>query len=157
MTAPVRIFGIGSPFGDDRVGWLAAEALQGRFDPAEVDVSIHDRPGLRLVTLMQGAALVVLVDAVKSGAAPGSLHRLGGEGIIKAVARYTSTHGFGLVEAMQLAQRLGELPQKIVLWGVEIGSLAGADDLSPAVREALPGLIEGVAGEVSPAADARRL
>jgi len=149
MNAPVRIFGIGSPFGDDRVGWLAAEGLQGRFDPAKVDVSAHDRPGLRLVALMQGAAQVVLVDAVKSGAVPGSLHRLEGDGIVKTVARYTSTHGFGLAEALQLAQRLGELPEKIVLWGIEVGSLAGADDLSPAVREALPGLIDGVAGEVS--------
>ena len=157
MNVPVRIFGIGSPFGDDRVGWLAVEELRGRFDSAEVDISAHDRPGLRLVTLMQGAAQVVLVDAVKSGAAPGSLHRLEGEAILKAVARYTSTHGFGLAEALQLAQRLGELPEKIVLWGVEAGSLAAGDDLSPAVREALPRLIDGVVGEVSQAVAVRAL
>jgi hydrogenase maturation protease len=147
MTAPIRIFGIGSPFGDDRIGWLAAEALQGRFDPAQVSVSSHDRPGAGLINLMRGARLAVLVDAVQCGAPAGSLHRLEGKAIRQAVARYTSTHGFGIAEALELAERLHDAPDKVVLWGVE-GATSVSIEMSLALQNALPGLLAAVMGEI---------
>lgn len=149
MTAPIRILGIGSPFGDDRIGWEAAQRLAGKFDPARVSVSAHDRPGVQLIALMRGAATVVLLDAVKSGAAPGTLHRLEGEAVQDAAAQHASSHGFGISEALQLAQQLGELPPRVILLGMEVGVAERADELSHAVRMALPVLLAVVADEVN--------
>ena len=148
MNKPIRIFGIGSPFGDDRAGWEVAQALAHSFDPSLVSVTMHDRPGAKLVAMMHGAQCVVLVDAVKSGAVPGTLHRLEGQAIQRAVAGYTSTHGFGLAEALQLAEKLGDIPPHIVLWGIEIETAAIREEVGSIVRDALPGLIKAVEDEV---------
>lgn len=146
MNAPIRILGIGSPFGDDRIGWLAAEMLQGMFDPLKVSVTVHDRPGAKLVALMRGAEKVILLDAVRSGAAPGFLHRLESEAVQSAVAGHTSTHGFGLAEALKLAAKLGDIPPFVVLWGIEADAGAAAE--TSAALRALPDLVNAVAGEV---------
>ncbi len=148
MPPPIRMLGIGSAAGDDRAGLLVAQALEDTFDPGEISVSTHDHPGARLVSLMRGAQLVVLVDAVRSGAVPGTLHRLEGQAVWAAVARYTCTHGFGLAEALRLAEKLGQIPRRLVLWGIETGTAAGGE-VSSAVREALPELIKAVANEVN--------
>lgn len=156
MNAPIRVLGIGSPWGDDEMGIKVANALEDAFDPGKVTVSAADRPGARLVDLMRGAQFVVLIDAVKRGAAPGTLHRLEGKAILAAVGRYTSTHGFGLAEALQLAERLGTIPKRIVLWGVEMGSSAVGEGISAAVRDALPNLVRAVAEEVNGALEVLR-
>ena len=117
---------------------------------SQVNVSSHDRPGARLVNLMRGAQLAVLVDAVRSGNPLGILHRLEGEEIHPAVSRYTSTHGFGLAEALILARRLDTAPQRIVLLGME-GSNVGMGEMSVAMRDGIPKLVNAVMEEVGQA------
>lgn len=148
MSAAVRVLCVGSPFGDDAIGLRAAPLLEREFDPRKVGVSCHDRPGVRLLESLEGARKVVLVDGVKSGAAPGSLHRLEGEAIYRQLARHTSTHGFGLAEAIALAVRLGYAPDDLVLHGVEIDSTEADAGMSAAVEAALPRLVAAVRAEV---------
>ncbi len=140
----VRVLGIGSLAETDNVGFLVAHALQGSFDPALVEIAALDRPGPRLIEHMRGAATVILVDAVRSGAAAGMLHRLEGRALNGALVHRTSTHGFGLEEALQLAERLGELPPHLLLMGIEVG-------VAPPDPERLTALVEAVRGEVQAA------
>jgi hydrogenase maturation protease len=148
VTVAIRLLGIGSPWGDDRVGMLAVRALADIFHPAQVAVSVHDRPGAALIPLVRGAQTAVLVDAVRSGARPGTLHRMEGQAVFAAGRNLSSTHGFGLADALALADELGEGPSRLVLWGVEIETADFTEKLSPAVRAALPGLVEAVSDEV---------
>ncbi len=124
---PVRILCIGSPAEPDNLGFLAAHALMGRFDPEKIEVLALDRPGPRLIEHMRGAHTVILVDAVKSGGTPGTLHRLEGRALDGLVAHHTSSHGFGLAETLALADRMGELPPHLKFVGLE----AGAKPFSP--------------------------
>jgi hydrogenase maturation protease len=148
MTAVIRLLGIGSPWGDDRVGMLAVQAMADIFHPAQVAVSVHDRPGATLISLLRGTRTAVLVDAVRSGARPGTLHRMEGEAVFAAGRNLSSTHGFGLADALALAEELGDGPSRLVLWGVEIEAADFTEKLSPAVRAALPGLVGAVSDEV---------
>jgi hydrogenase maturation protease len=149
MSVPVQIVCVGSPLGDDCVGMRLAPLLEGLFDPSEVRVSCHDRPGVRLLECMEGAPKVVLVDGVISGAPPGTLHRVEGEAIFAQLARHTSTHAFGLAEAVALAVPLGFAPQALVLHGVEIETVRADAGLSAAVEAALPRLAAVVRAEVA--------
>ena len=143
-SPPVRVLGIGSPAESDNLGFLVAHALQGGFDPALVEIAALDRPGPRLIEHMRGASTVILVDAVKSGAAAGTLHRLEGRDLNRAMVHRTSTHGFGLEETLQLAERLGELPPHLLLMGIEVAA-------APPSREYIEALVEAVRGEVGQA------
>jgi len=119
MTA-IRVIGIGSPFGSDRIGWDALDRLTSGLDTSEVSFISLDRPGASLLEYMQDVKTVVLVDAVKAGLEPGSLVRLK-EDQIECSNSVNSTHGFGVAEAIALGRELGNLPEKLVLFGLETG------------------------------------
>jgi hydrogenase maturation protease len=151
MNNRVHIIGIGSPFGDDRFGWAAAEALRQvaavNAAPAGlIEISILDRPGPLLLTHWQNTDCVILLDAVCSGAAPGTRHRLDAHDITGTGVQ-CSSHGFGIVSAIGLARALGNMPTRLLLCGIEVDSVWTGHSLSPAVADSLPSFVEDIAQE----------
>jgi hydrogenase maturation protease len=153
--SPVRILGVGSPCGDDRIGWQAIDALESAditrdYPPDWVSLVRLDRPGARLLEAMAGAEAVILIDAMRSGEPPGTLRRLGMDQL-EALASPLSSHGLGVAGALRLARSLGQLPARLVIIGVEIGGLwGGPEPLNDMqiLEGALAGLITLVAQEL---------
>ena len=115
-----RIIGIGSPFGADQLGWRAVDLLQAT-PPANTEMLKLDRPGSLLIRYFSEVADLVLIDAVQAGREPpGTPIRLELRELAAAGCR-TSTHGFGVVEALQMARQLGLMPDKLLLIGIETG------------------------------------
>lgn len=151
----IHIIGVGSPHGDDRLGWFAAEALLGSsvlrgFGHQAVAVSLSDRPGLMLLELARDSSKLILLDAVCAGVRPGTLHRLDAQALT-AGSGLLSSHGFGIAAALELGRLTGSLPPKVVIFGLEIADTreSAGEGLSRAVREALPKLIDEVECEVA--------
>ncbi|MFP4154210.1 MAG: hydrogenase maturation protease [Halothiobacillaceae bacterium] len=122
--APVawRVIGVGSPFGDDRLGWDVVRCLADRFGArAELEFLVLDRPGPGLLEKLAGAARVVVVDAMRSGAAPYTLVEID-PGRAGALESFTSSHGVGLAETLALGRALGQLPKGLRLFGIEMGA-----------------------------------
>lgn len=120
----IKVLGIGSPFGDDQIAWRIVKLLQQSeglkpYDPHILQIEPHDRPGVRLLHLMEGAAIVFLIDAMVSGHPPGTLHRFENEAI-EILPDRVSTHDLGLAHTLQLGRSLNQLPAHIVLYGIEI-------------------------------------
>lgn len=156
--SPVRILGIGSPFGDDRVGWEVIARLRtggylARFPAGAIAAECCDRPGAGLVAHLAGADRAILVDAMRSGAAPGTIRRLA-DTDIDATAGLLSSHGFGLAEALALARALGAAPRRLIVFGVELSRARPGDEMSPAVRAAIPEVLAYIARELVPSAHA---
>jgi hydrogenase maturation protease len=152
MNSRVKIIGIGSPFGDDRFGWEAAEALRhsaamNAVAPGRIEILALDRPGAMLPAHWQEADIVILLDAIRSGAAPGTrhcleTHDLPGTGIL------CSSHGFGIAPAIELARVLGNMPSRLLVRGVEADPSWTGFSLSPAVTDALPDFVAETVQEV---------
>jgi hydrogenase maturation protease len=139
------VAGFGSPDRhDDGVGPVVAAR-------AAVECSLASDVGplgdpLDLLGLWNGAALTVVVDAVSSGAAPGTVRVFeltlddrgaddaGSEGGVGV----TSTHGLGLAAVWRLARAVGQAPQRVVVVGVEGERFDFGPGLSPAVQAAIP-------------------
>lgn len=150
MSSPlptVQVIGVGSPGGDDWLGWELAERLRASAALAEwqgrITVSLHDRPGAALLQAWRGDGLVILIDAVRSGAAPGTLHRFDAAQLM-AQPRQLATQGYGVAEAVQLAAALDALPGALQFFGVEIDPGNSELRLSDAVHEALPAVVEEI-------------
>ena len=147
MDAKLKIIGVGSPFGDDRVGWATAEKLKSSSiclsEKDKIDISILDRPGAALITHWQDADAVILIDAVQSGAAPGTLHILSADDI-DTNTQLTSSHGFGIASTVALARSLDELPEYFYLCGIEIDPTNLGEDLGICVREAINPLVDRI-------------
>ncbi len=144
----MRIIGIGSPFGADRLGWLVIDALQAAALPPGIEL-VHCRQPIELPGLLTGCRRAILVDALIGGHPPGSLHRLGYSELATA-GLGISSHGFGVGEAVQLAATLGNLPAELVVLGMEVGSPERV--LEP---EWISGLVDAVRSEIRRCADAR--
>jgi len=150
MHDHLHIIGVGSPFGDDRLGWVAVEMLQGSAALAalaggSISFSILDRPGTLLLAHWHDADNVLVVDAVRSGAPPGTRHRLE-PGEVSALGS-VSSHGFGLASALELARALNDLPPHLVIHGIEIDPFGAGFSLSEPVRRSLPWLIQEIERE----------
>ena len=115
----IRIIGIGSPFGDDATGLLAAQILA-KAPPPNCEVIMADRPGVTLVELMEGAEAVILIDAVRSGAAPGTIHELSFDDLGQRGAHLVSSHDLDIATAVQLARQLGRAPDRALAIGLEV-------------------------------------
>ncbi len=101
--------------------------------------------GTALVALWEGARTVILIDAVQSGAAPGSIHRLDARSQpFPAGFRGCSTHAFGVAEAIELARALDRLPPRLVVYGIEGRSFAAGAAPSGAVEAAAWAVVERV-------------
>jgi hydrogenase maturation protease len=147
MAARIKIIGIGSPFGDDRLGWVAAEQLQNspvlRFAEKQITIIVLDRPGPALISHWRDTDAVIIIDAVRSGAEPGTVHSITADSIASATG-ITSTHGFGIAAALELANTLGELPDKLSLCGIEMDPMSNGDEPGKKVRAALPLLVQEI-------------
>ncbi len=123
-----RIVGVGSPFGDDQLGWRVAELLKKEtrlqwYLGDAIDIQMNDRPGLALVDAMKNVKNFYVIDALQTGQNPvGQLYRMNGESL-DADSGFLSTHGFGIAQALALAKALNQLPSKIVIYGIEIGEI----------------------------------
>jgi hydrogenase maturation protease len=146
MTAGGRgplVIGLGSPDrGDDTVGAAVARVVASRHPGLEV--LEHEDP-LGLLDLWTGHDPVVLVDAVRSGAAPGTVHWIetgsGGPPVSRrrwAFGGHGSTHAIGLAEMVELARALGRLPERMLVVGVEAAGFEHGASLSPEVVAAVP-------------------
>ncbi len=152
----LRVIGIGNTDrGDDGVGLVAAERLRALL-PGSVRVHQHARDGASLISLWEPQDDVVLIDAVMSGAAPGTVHER--DLIVSPLPDDISavtTHSLGVREGVELARALGRLPASLRFIGIEGKDFSVGHDLSDPVRHALDEVIRVIVSRQS-SVDGRR-
>ena len=140
-----RIIGIGNPTrGDDSVGLAAAGRLR-ELLPGAVAVQQHARDGASLILLWQPEDEVTLIDAVISGAAPGTVHHrdLLASPLPPSMTAIT-THTLGVREGVELARALHLLPASLRFIGIEGEDFAVGHGLSGPVAAGLDEVIAEV-------------
>lgn len=151
--ARVHIVGVGSPFGDDRAGWMATELLRaspfvGEEQAGVVEVSCCETPASLLAQDYGDAEALVVVDAIRSGASPGTIRRLSAAELGQIEAPWSS-HGLHIAEALALGQAMHALPAQVLLFGIELESADTSETLSESVSQALPALVQRIEHEVA--------
>ena len=140
------VIGIGNPWrGDDGIGQAVVHALQDA--PGLVTATTSGEPA-ELMDLWQGHKPVILVDAIVTGAAPGTIHRLDAAEPLPRTARYSS-HGIGPAEAVELARALEALPSRLVIYGIEPARLEDSAGLSPELSEPVAETARRIRAEVT--------
>jgi hydrogenase maturation protease len=150
-STPVTIVGLGSPFGDDRIGWCVADALARQLPAAAARIVKLDRPATGLLDEIAGRRRALLVDAAVDGASPGTLHSLPLEAL-SAADTAASSHALGVAEALALGWSLGVLPTELRLYLVSIDPLQtrpGVQELTPAVAAAVEPLTDCIRRRVA--------
>jgi hydrogenase maturation protease len=132
-----RILGVGSPIGADRLAWEAIDHLAG-MGLNECELLKLDRPGSGLLAYFTGVDSLILLDAVALDSTPGGVSLLDPMRLQRLDA-CTSSHGFGVAQAIGLAEQLDQLPERLQIVGIH----TGADLSTPPIldTEALEKLI----------------
>ena len=146
---PATIIGIGTiDRGDDAAGVLVARRLR----ELGIDAADHSRDGLSLLEAWRGHDDIILIDAVITGAPPGTITRWDGvdAAVLPDPVRAT-THAFGVAEAIKLARALGLMPERLTIYGIEAAKFEIGSVVTPEVAAA----VEKLAGTIL-AADERR-
>jgi hydrogenase maturation protease len=133
------IIGIGNEYrSDDAVGLVVARAIQARRLP-QVSILEATGEGTALFEVWKEADNVILIDAVTSQAPAGTIHQLDAQaGPISPSFFALSTHAFGVAEAIELARILGNLPARLIVYGIEGKHFVAGINLLPEVERAAP-------------------
>jgi hydrogenase maturation protease len=142
------IIGLGNPLlRDDSVGLRLVKELKGLFtDNPDIEVTEDYWGGLRLMERMVGYDRAIIVDAICTGAPPGTIHLLSPEDI--PTQRSASAHDVNLPTALEFGRQAGaHLPtsENILLVGIEASDVQTFDEnLSSEVEAALPNAVNQI-------------
>lgn len=126
MSRPhAMVLGVGSSHGDDQIGWKVIDELAAQGIEA-LSLKKLATP-IELVDLLDQASEIHIVDAGESLNA--SVRRLRycdrqGRALVSRSAN-RSTHDFGLVQALELAESMGNSTDHITIW------LAAGENFEP--------------------------
>lgn len=131
---------------DEGVGVHVARALQREQLPPEVTTLEVGTAFLDALPEIEQADRVIVIDAMQADHAPGTIYRVPFEECMKPEC-IASLHGFDLSRVVFMAGR--ESPPEMVVIGVEPARIGWGDELSPAIREVMPAVVEAVKAELA--------
>jgi hydrogenase maturation protease len=119
---------------DDGVGVKVVQRLRENYRfPPEVTVVDGGTLGLDLLPMLEGVDKLLVVDAVETGEAPGTIVRLSGADIPIVLKTKLSPHQMGLQDLLLVAELMGCLPREMVLLGIQPEQITMGLELSPAL------------------------
>lgn len=135
---PISIIGLGNMlYGDEALGVHAAQKLWQEWDfPDHVEVIDGGTQGHGLLTYVEQAHSLLILDAVEMNLAPGQVIVCEGQSIpMYLTTQKISPHQNSFSEVLALAELRGKLPERIALAGMQPHTLTMGAPLSDVVQE----------------------
>jgi hydrogenase maturation protease len=128
---------------DEGLGVRALERLMDQYRlPDQVRTLDGGTLGITLLPFLEEVSHLLVLDAVHTGNPPGTLVRIEGEALQKALSLKVSVHQTGLQELLALGLLQGSLPPHIVVCGMQPSSIAWGVDLSSPVAGQIDLLVQ---------------
>ena len=141
MTIRLAVIGVGNAYRSDDAAGL--EVVR-RLSPVDgVRLIEHEGHGAGLLDVWHGAAAAIVIDAASSGAAPGTIQRFdAAAGPLPArLFVSSSSHSFGVSEAIELGRSLARLPASLTTYAIEGANFEAGTEMSPEVDAAVNSLV----------------
>lgn len=134
---------------DDGVGINVADRLRGHALGEDVLVDVSQTADFSLLWQYSGASKIIVVDALKSGAPPGTVSKyriVPNRGPLVSVP---GQHELQLHDIFDIANQAGLLDCPVTIIGVEPKDCGVGEGLSPELANAIPDLLVEVTKELS--------
>lgn len=146
---PVLVLGIGNILlRDEGIGVRVVEAMRSMPLPADVELVDGGTGGADLLDLIADRKKIIVIDAMNSGDAAGSIRRLAPDDLARHDRPALSLHEFGLLETLRMARHMGCAPREVVVIGVRPETIDSGLELSAPVAAAIPRIIQAVRAEL---------
>ena len=141
----MKIIGCGNPDrGDDQAGLLVAE----RLEKSGVKAETHTGDPLSLLEKWRNDDDTILVDAILTGAPPGTVRVWDRRLPHSLDTAPVSSHGFDIAKAIELARALGTLPARLRVYGIEGRQFDPGASLSPEVERAINSVVQQISADI---------
>ncbi|MBI5570789.1 MAG: HyaD/HybD family hydrogenase maturation endopeptidase [Desulfomonile tiedjei] len=147
----IIVLGIGNTLlKDEGVGVRVVEELDRRYSlPENVRIVDGGTQGLWLMSTIQEADHLIVVDAVLGRGNPGTLYRLERDDLPKGLRAKQSAHDSDLIESLNLCALLDVTPKTCVVLGVEPADIQPYGlELTPVVAAKVDDLVQRVLEEL---------
>ena len=145
------VLGIGNIIlSDEAAGVRAVEALErGWLLPQNVMAIDGGTSGMEMIEDLSAVDLLIVLDVVKTGAAPGTLVKISGDEIPVFFRSKLSPHQIALPDVLASLELLDARPREIMVLGVEFISLELGLEMTPTIAEKVPVLAAMAADELA--------
>ena len=134
---------------DEGLGIRALARLQARYLlPSAVQLVDGGTLGLELLSYLEAAPCVLILDAVLTGGPPGTQMRAVDGEVPAYFAMCTSPHEIGLTDLLAVMKLRGTEPDELVLLGMQPGTIELGWELSEPLNASLDGLVDAAAQEL---------
>jgi len=146
----VLVLGIGNVLlTDEGIGVRALNELQRRYSFSDnVELMDGGTAGIELLRHIRNRKHLIIIDAMLFDQEPGTVTRVEGKDVPAAFLTRISPHQLGLSDLLAAAMLTDELPENLVLFGVEPENLDIGLDLTDTVEASLDKLIGAVIDEL---------
>ena len=124
---------------DDAAGLVAVKRWMFHYPEYARDTHLRveflELPGFELLDYLEMAKRVLIVDAVQTGASPGSLHWLTEKNLAHFDHGSDTAHGLGVAETLALGRQIqpDKLPDCVDILGIEVGDICMGEGMSAEV------------------------
>lgn len=148
----VAVVGVGNPImGDDGLGKRVIDELREMPGMTEEDVVLAHAGTTAFFALeaIDGCAKAIIIDAISTGDAPGTIHTYQFvDGAFIGDVPEITMHDFSFVEALEAGRSAYDIPDELLIYGVEPERIEATMKLSETVERAIPTVIELVRDEL---------
>lgn len=146
----ILVLGIGNVLlTDEGIGVRALNELERRYSfPENVELLDGGTAGIELLRHIRNRDYLIIIDAMKFNQAPGTVSRVEGNDVPAAFRTRISPHQLGLSDLLAAAMLTGELPENLVLFGVEPESLDIGLNLTDTVEASVEKLTGAIIDEL---------
>jgi len=150
------VIGIGNLIkSDDGVGVHAIRQLEGRV-PRDVQLVEGSIYCADLFCFLDGKSKAIFIDAIHAEEEPGAIFRFSPDEVKQKTSVPLSIHDFGLYELIQTSRLMGQCPEEITIFAVQVDHTEFGDKLTEAVAAAVPRVCELVLEELGVAPEDKR-
>lgn len=142
----VAVLGIGSPHGDDRIGWVLVDELQKLTPHSDIYWEKVSAPVTSLVNQLSAYDYILALDAAELARTPGeSVFIQNAAGALEQQESLVSSHSMGLLESWQLARALDMKLPAISLFLVQMEQTEPMQPISVSLEKKIPDMLEELA------------
>ena len=148
----IKVIGCGNLLrGDDGLGIYVLKELKKIPLPKQVEFIEAETRSFDILSYIEDAETVIIIDAVMSGNQPGSIYLSRGKKPKYSQLNFSCLHHFTWEHALAIGEMIlqKDLLQKVVVFGMEVESIETGMELSSSVRDALPRMVSLVREELS--------
>jgi len=131
---------------DEGIGVHVIQEMENMKLPNHIELLDIGTSTMDLISHLEGVEKLIVIDAMEAGGTPGTIYKCRPEDLLPKDEGPISLHDIGLLESLNMAEKMGMKIDTIVI-GVEPKVLDWGVELSEEVKDKIPTIIEVVLKE----------